>query len=260
MAKSKFTINNPNKILLFRCSTGGQNFESQKTIMDGYFDRHGIDCSNFSVAEEYEHGDVSYHKRIIKEVITKSGSGSIIYVSELSRLSREFRDIYDIVNFCADKGIMIIQTKDGTQIENESIGGKAILFALGLAAGIELDNIRDRNRAGMDNYRENIKNGGHTTKSGKVRTHMGNAKGCNMDKARESSHASRAISDQVWWNQSQLIELIKTLWELDTSDREILRICQEKYAKSPEIYGTRKGKALKRTNLYDIKIKLLSEN
>jgi hypothetical protein len=81
--------------------------------------------------------------------------GVYIYCSELSRLGCNMSDILNFINYCNAKNITVIQCKDGSQIENNTIAGKALIFALTLAAEIELENIRNRTRARVKAYIEN---------------------------------------------------------------------------------------------------------
>lgn len=94
-------------------------------------------------------GTVKHTKRKLHELLESCDKGSVIYVSELSRLGRSMSDLFQIVGYAGEKDITLIQCKDGTVIENKSIGGKALLFALSLAAEIEVENIRQRTKAGL---------------------------------------------------------------------------------------------------------------
>lgn len=84
----------------------------------------------------------------------KENGVSTLLISELSRLGRSMADVFNTVNEAGENGLTIIQVKDGTQIENQSIGGKAILFSLSLAAEIERENIKYRLDLGRKTYIE----------------------------------------------------------------------------------------------------------
>ena len=131
-----------------RASTESQEFISQNKMIKDYLNRMGCN-ENIEIISEKISGNVSYKDRELYTLINKCNSGDIIYVSELSRFGRSMSDLFALVSDCSNKGITLIQCKDGTVIEYNSIGGKAILFALSLAAEIELGNIRLRTREAL---------------------------------------------------------------------------------------------------------------
>lgn len=137
------------KAIYFRVSTEGQDFLQQQQVIKSYLKKIGETDELYQVVEKVS-GSVNHKERKLAELIDRCDKGSIIYISELSRLGRNMSDLFLIVTECSEKQITLIQCKDGTIIENSSIGGKAILFALSLAAEIELNNIRQRTKAGLE--------------------------------------------------------------------------------------------------------------
>lgn len=136
------------KIIYARCSKDKQDFEQQKECISQFLKRIG-ETSDIKEVVEKVSGTVEHTKRELNDVLKMCKDGDTIYISELSRLGRSMNDLFNIVSHCDKKGITIIQCKDGTIIENKSIGGKALLFALSLAAEIEVDNIRQRTKMGL---------------------------------------------------------------------------------------------------------------
>lgn len=137
------------KAKYFRCSTDSQDFMQQNKVVTDYLQRIGERTDIYTVSEKIS-GSVKHTERKLNELLKQCEKGSTIYISELSRLGRNMSDLFSIVTECSEKEITLIQCKDGTMIENKSIGGKALLFALSLAAEIELSNIRQRTKAGLD--------------------------------------------------------------------------------------------------------------
>ena len=136
----------------FRVSTLDQDFDQQQNCVNGYLASIRIDPDKEiaqTVVEKIS-GTVNHNERKLSVLLRKCKSGDTIYFSELSRLGRNMVDLNNIVNECCERGIILIQCKDGMKIENESIGGKALLFALSLAAEIEVNNIRQRTNMGLD--------------------------------------------------------------------------------------------------------------
>ena len=134
--------------IYLRCSTDGQEYLQQFNTINDYLKRYDISIDR--TFEEKVSGSVNHKDRLLNELITLCQTNDNIYISELSRLGRNMNDLFNIISECTNKGVKIIQCKDGTNIESESIGGKALLFALSLAAEIELKNIRQRTKAGLD--------------------------------------------------------------------------------------------------------------
>lgn len=134
--------------IYFRCSTDKQDVAQQKQTVLEYLNRSNIEA--YKTFEEKISGSVNHRERLLNELINICVNGDSIYISELSRLGRNMNDLFNIINDCTNKGVRIIQCKDGTLIENDSIGGKALLFALSLAAEIELKNIRQRTKSGLN--------------------------------------------------------------------------------------------------------------
>ena len=150
------------KRVYLRCSTDSQDFAQQMQCIYSYLKRIGENYELIPHVEEKISGSVKHTERKLYNLLQECEAGSTIYISELSRLGRNMSDLFQIVTEATEKGIKIIQCKDGTIIENNSIGGKALLFALSLAAEIELNNTRQRTKAGLDARRREGKSIGGT--------------------------------------------------------------------------------------------------
>lgn len=136
------------KAKYIRCSTDKQDFDQQIECINQYLKRINEPNDLYTVQEKVS-GTIKHTKRKLNELLEACEKGSTIYISELSRLGRSMNDLFSIVNYAGEKDLTIIQCKDGTTIENKSIGGKALLFALSLAAEIEVENIRQRTKMGL---------------------------------------------------------------------------------------------------------------
>lgn len=138
------------EFIYHRCSTEHQEFMQQQKVVHDYLARMGVDAAGITSVVEKVSGSVRHTERKLNDLLKACKSGDEIYISELSRLGRNMSDLFSIVTEATEKGVTIIQCKDGTRIEMDSIGGKALMFALSLAAEIELANIRQRTKAGLD--------------------------------------------------------------------------------------------------------------
>ena len=151
------------KYIYYRVSTEKQDYDQQRETVQNYLKRIGINELLPEVVEK-KSGAIKHTERKLSELLNECKNGDTIFISELSRLSRTMTDLFNIIQEASEKGVTIIQTKDGTIIENTSIGGKALLFALSLAAEIELQNIRQRTRAGLAARKSEGKEIGGTAK------------------------------------------------------------------------------------------------
>lgn len=138
------------RYIYHRCSTEHQEFMQQQKVVHDYLKGIGADISQIVSVVEKVSGSVRHTERKLNDLLKSCRAGDEIYISELSRLGRNMSDLFSIVTEATEKGVTIIQCKDGTRIEMDSIGGKALMFALSLAAEIELANIRQRTKAGLD--------------------------------------------------------------------------------------------------------------
>lgn len=196
--------------LYFRSSTDRQTYMQQQECVFGYLRGRGINPAELPVTEEHISGTVKHTERKLHGLLMRCGQGDTIYVSELSRLGRNMSDLFQIVTTASDKGIKIVQCKDGSIIENDSIGGKALLFALSLAAEIEVANIRQRTNMGLQARKELLaKDGYFISKSGRVCTGLGNKKGCDISAASNASAAAAQERAEQWRQQSAGYQWVK---------------------------------------------------
>lgn len=233
------------KYIYNRCSTKGQDYAQQMTCINAYFERYGVDAATITdTIVEKQHGDVAHDKRAIGRLIDRCESGDIIYVSELSRIGRNMSDVFSVVSQLCEKGVAIIQCKDGSQIENHTIAGKAILFALSLAAEIELENIRQRTRSGVQYCMQQIaENGEYITKKGTRLTKWGGWQ--NNPETMKAAHLASALQRrenmEEWQRKSPAFNLVAKMMRDGRSYSEIEEQLSLLYDTNPEMWGTRRG-------------------
>lgn len=229
----------------FRCSTDSQMFLQQQECVFGYLKRMGLDPSALPVTEEHISGTVKHTERKLYGLLMRCQSGDTIYVSELSRLGRNMSDLFQIVTTASDRGIKIIQCKDGSVIENESIGGKALLFALSLAAEIEVANIRQRTNMGLQARKELLERDGFfVSKSGRVCTKFGREKGCDTSAASAAAGDARKESARTWREQSAGYQWVKRQLQKGKNRKEIIEEFNEMRDAGVEGFSTSNGAAL----------------
>ena len=228
-----------------RSSTDRQTYLQQQECVSGYLKRAGIDPSTLPVTEEHISGTVKHTERKLYGLLMRCQAGDTIYVSELSRLGRNMSDLFQIVTTASDRGIKLVQCKDGSVIENESIGGKALLFALSLAAEIEVANIRQRTNMGLQARKELLERDGFfVSKSGRVCTKLGREKGCDLSSASAASAESKKIAAREWKEKSAGYQWVKRQLQKGKSRKEIIEEFNEMRDAGVEGFSTSNGAAL----------------
>ena len=229
----------------FRCSTQRQEYLQQQECVFGYLKRMGLDPSALPVTEEHISGTVKHTERKLYGLLMRCNQGDTIYVSELSRLGRNMSDLFQIVTTASDRGIKLVQCKDGSVIENESIGGKALLFALSLAAEIEVANIRQRTNMGLQARKELLaRDGFFVSKSGNVRTHFGREKGADLSVANAASAESKRQAAREWKEKSAGYQWVKRQLQKGVPRKQIIEEFNENRASGMEGFSTSNGAAL----------------
>lgn len=244
-----------------RCSTDSQDFAQQQNCVNGYLASIRIDPDKEitqTVVEKIS-GTVNHNERKLSELLRKCKSGDTIYFSELSRLGRNMVDLNNIVNECCERGIILIQCKDGMKIENESIGGKALLFALSLAAEIEVNNIRQRTNMGLDVRKKRQAKGERwISNTGRECDRLGRpADGIDehgkpywdLSAATEAASQKR-MDEKIRWKESSSAYK----WAMDRiregmPRKEVVRLFNEQHKLNPDVYCTRTGKPLTEATL-----------
>lgn len=232
-----------NKYIYIRCSTDKQDYMQQMHTIQDYFSRNGISQDIIkAIYSEKVSGTIKHTERKLSVLLSECKAGDTIYVSELSRLGRSMSDLFAIVTEACDNKITIIQCKDGSQIENNSIGGKALLFALGLAAEIEVANTRQRTQSAIDSIKEKIANGEkHVSKSGRVCTHLGRSKGCDTSVAREASITAKRRKALEWRENSVAYNSVKRWVYAGMPDEWIMNEFHQQHIAQPDKYCTISG-------------------
>lgn len=240
---SELPQNRSRKFIYSRVSTEKQDYVQQKQCISAYFARTGIDPASIdAIIVEKKSGMIDHAERKLGDLLKICKQGDTIYVSQLSRIGRCMSDIFAIVTECCKKGVTIIQCKDGTNIENNSVGGKALLFALSLAAEIEVANIHHLTQMGI-NARKGMlaRDGQFISNSGKVCTHLGNAKGVDTRKAGYARGKQKQNEAMVWRQNSLGYRSVFRWLKEGKSTKEILQEFNAMHKISPKDFSTPRG-------------------
>ena len=143
-------------------------------------------------------------RKSLKECISFLREGDTLYVSDISRLARNVKDLLNIVEELKNKGVNFVSVKEG--IDTNTSVGAFILTVFGALYELELSNIKERQREGIAAARKN-----HPEK-------YAGRKKLDIDKER-------------------FIALVKDVEEGKTTARAV----QEAYTISPQTYYRRKS-------------------
>lgn len=246
----KLNIRKMKRYIYHRVSTNEQDYTQQENCVNNYLINNKIKPTELKKVVEKISGTVNHRDRALSELLQKCEKGDTIYFSELSRLGRNMNDLSNIVNECCERGVILIQCKDGMQIESNTIGGKALLFALSLAAEIEVANIRQRTQMGLDARKKLLKENGYwISNSGKICRHLGNKKGCDLSSAQEQSAINRRSEADKWYNESTAYEWVKQQVLGKVPRNRIIEEFNRLHELQPNVFCTRTGKKLSKGTL-----------
>lgn len=131
-----------------RVSTDRQDAEKQWHGIIEYANRLGY--SNVGKIEDTASGRVSWEKRTIGKMIEQFGEGDIILASEVSRLARSTKDILEILEQTAKKGIEVHIVKQNLVFRGEGDMTSHILATiLGMVAQIEREFTSQRTKEAL---------------------------------------------------------------------------------------------------------------
>lgn len=185
-----------NKVIIYsRVSTEKQTLEQQERTVFEWLKSHGMNATH-TISDEGVSGGVSYKDRNLgRRIIPLLERGDILIVSEISRLGRSMSDINKLVNDeLKPRGIRLVVVQMGIDLDCSNIKAldEMILFSFSFAAQLEKELIQDRTRSAIEVRKARLeREGSYVSKAGNVVTHLGNAKGVDMNKANEASARAR---------------------------------------------------------------------
>lgn len=160
-----------------RFSTDEQDAQSQRNIIAKYAESKGLQIDEI-ISDEGISGSVSYKKRNLSELLSKTNKGDTIIVSEVSRLTRggiiELSDM--ITEFFAPKGLRLIISNVNLDIDCSDMNPliELQLSMMATFAKIERLNIKNRTKAALEARKKKIaEEGGFYSKSGNWCTSLG---------------------------------------------------------------------------------------
>lgn len=133
-----------------RVSTPVQSPMNQKLQIKQYCEQNKLRKIKWFV--EICSGTIEPSKRKLNELFQIAHKGDVIVCTELSRLGRSMMMIMNELDYCLKREIRVIAIKENFTLD-DSIGCKALMFAFGLSADVELSCLRERTKAGIERAR-----------------------------------------------------------------------------------------------------------
>jgi len=164
-------------IIYLRASTDSQAYDQQLRTIENWVRQNNIIPD--MTFEEKESGSKKHTERVLINAINWCKPGDTIIASEFSRLSRSMGDLASVVELCVEKGVNVSVIKENVNIrgnEPTDLTTKMMVMIFGLAAEIELSNIRSRTQSGLNVIKDRIKKDGYAIgkKSGRRFEKLGN--------------------------------------------------------------------------------------
>ena len=141
-----------------RCSMEKkQTCSNQHFAIQEYAKRHGFKIDKW--VEENISSRKPLSKRELGVLMSRVTPGTVIVITEVSRLARNLYELAGILQDAINKGVEIISIKENYTFKND-LQSKIMAYTFGLAAEIERDLISTRIRMSLDKLKEqNVKLG-----------------------------------------------------------------------------------------------------
>lgn len=232
-----------------RFSSDKQDEQSQSAIIDRYCCAKGIQYGETIRDEAVSGKEGSYKSRNLFGLFNRLQPGDTLVISELSRLSRGgIVELGNIVSeFLKPRKIRLVICNYSLDIDccNISPMTELQLSIMATFAKIERDSLIERTNAALEvRKRMAATDGGWVSKSGNWCTHLGREKGCDMTAAVEAASLARINAKMQWYLESEAFQHVKGMIMEGRSNAEILADMAAKYARNPELWGTRGGACL----------------
>lgn len=149
---------NQKVFVYLRCSTDKQDIDAHKAEIDRYCQDHKFTNVRY-ILDEAISGYKPWKKRKIYDIVETAGAGSILVVSELSRLSRKQLELLTILQRCIEREIIVHSIKERF-INDNSPTSVMMRGMFATMAEMERSMTSERVKSGMETKRQKgIRNG-----------------------------------------------------------------------------------------------------
>lgn len=174
------------KIAIYaRCSTKRQELSGQIEWMTDQLKNRGLIADK--IYSDYKSGLIPPDERNLGKLLKRLKSGDMVYVAELSRLSREAFTLASIANHFIKNNIALVSLKDNYVLQ-DTLQSKMCLMIMALSYEQEVYMIRLRTKVQKEQYQKRLREGTLTKK-------LGRPKGAKTQNHFLDSHRTRLIND-----------------------------------------------------------------
>ena len=140
-----------------RVSTESQNLDRQLDVLQKY----GVDI----IYNEKMTGTKKERPELSK-MLERMTEGDVVVIEALSRLGRSTKDLIELTELFASKGVHLVSLKES--IDTNSPTGKLLFTLMSAIAQFERDTIADRTREGLQSARARGRIGGRPKTDSKI--------------------------------------------------------------------------------------------
>jgi DNA invertase Pin-like site-specific DNA recombinase len=136
-----------------RISTDKQNIDNNKSEILLKANKLGFNNINIEWVEETVSGKKHWRKRKLGELLNKCNKDDVIITSELSRIGRKIKDIFEFCSVITEKGVKLYMTKTDFKVD-DSVQSQVMIFAYSLSAQIERELISERTKTALQKRKQ----------------------------------------------------------------------------------------------------------
>ena len=138
-----------NVYVYLRVSTDKQEIDSQKLEVEKYCKDNNIDINDKNVyIDEAISGTVNWKKRKINDIVNKIKKDDLLIVPELSRISRNMYETFEIMKQLQEKKCNFIAIKNNIKLD-DSLQSKMMINMYAMFSEVERNLISIRTKEGM---------------------------------------------------------------------------------------------------------------
>lgn len=124
-----------------RVSTTHQNEINQHFAIEKYAQANNINIDKW--VEEKISSSKKLKDRKLNQLLNELEAGDILITTEISRLSRSMNELFNILQYCLDKGCQVWTLKENYKL-GDDIQSKVLAFAFGLTAELSKKLLQER--------------------------------------------------------------------------------------------------------------------
>ncbi|MGO1061072.1 recombinase family protein [Planococcus sp. FY231025] len=140
-----------------RVSTIDQSLDVQTDAIEKYAADHGEELKLFTEKQSGGKRD----RQALKQAMDTARKGDIFVIYKLDRLARSTKDLLEITEELAQRGVQFVSINDS--LDTTTAAGKAMFGMLAVFAEFERNIIRERTEAGLQAARRRGRTGGRPT-------------------------------------------------------------------------------------------------